>query len=72
MMLHAKKADTSDEPVTVPGDLHRGGRVFGRKRRVGAKSCSAGSTAGKSGCNSRKGQGKNVFIAATCVGESCC
>jgi filamentous hemagglutinin len=46
-MLYAKKADTSDEPVTVPGDLHRCGSVFRRKRRVGAKSCRAGSTAGK-------------------------
>ncbi|EAQ4583437.1 hypothetical protein DBS38_22415 [Salmonella enterica] len=71
-MLYAKKADTSDEPVTVPGDLHRCGSVFGRKRRVGAKSCRAGSTAGKNGCNSRKAQGKNVIITAMCTGASCC
>ncbi|EOU5212137.1 hypothetical protein ACOCTW_004883, partial [Escherichia coli] len=70
MMLYAKKADTSDEPVTVPGDLHRGGSVFGRKRRVGAKSWQAGSTAGENGCNSRKGKEKIGFIAATYVGKS--
>lgn len=72
MMLYAKKADMSDEPVTVPGDLHRGGSVFGRKRRVGAKSWRAGSTAGGSGCNSRKGMEKIGSIAANYVGKCCC
>lgn len=45
--------------VAVRGDACRGGSVYGRKKRVGAKIGGQRNAAGKNGCNPRKGQGKS-------------
>ncbi|GLR10260.1 hypothetical protein GCM10007905_29800 [Mixta theicola] len=46
-------------PAAVRGDAYRGGSVFGRKKRVGAKIPGHQNAAGEMGCKLRKGQGKS-------------
>lgn len=54
------KRDEADKErpdrATVRGDTHRGGSVYGRKKRVGAKIVGLVTAAEKIGCNSRKAQ----------------
>jgi len=74
--MHVRKKQEKHDGANNKADgmaaVRWGGSVFGRKRRVGAKSCCCRNALAKMACSPLTAQGKCQTVLNNRVGMSCC